>query len=283
MYLYPCVDYSMVLTTEEDVRKFVEDGVVVLRGVLTEPRLDVVAAAVEENLRCPSEMASQYTTDGKEGGFFGDYCNWRRLKGIRELALESDLPRIAGELTQSKRIQFFHEHVLVKEPWTEEATPLHQDQPYYIVHGEKVVSFWIPMEDIPEEICPGFVVGSHLSGKLYAPVFFKDGVPYEDTEGMVPPPVEFAASARRFRLSRGDIIAFHFRTLHDAPPNLTNNRRRVVSLRYIGDDVVYVDRKHKPSPPYPSMGLKCQPGQPLPPDWFPIAFPRAAEPDKVTP
>ena len=62
---------------------------------------------------------------------------------------EEWLAAIAGALMQSRTVRFFHEHVLVKEPGASEATPLHHDDPYYCVDGDRNVSFWIPLDPVP--------------------------------------------------------------------------------------------------------------------------------------
>jgi ectoine hydroxylase-related dioxygenase (phytanoyl-CoA dioxygenase family) len=54
----------------------------------------------------------------------------------------------------------------------------------------------------------------------------------------------------------GDVVAFHFRTLHSAPGTMNHSsRRRVVSFRYVGDDVRWTSRPWKTSPPFEPDGL----------------------------
>ena len=67
----------------------------------------------------------------------------------------------------------------------------------------------------------------------------------------------------------GDVIAFHYRTLHDAPGNPAGaRRRRVVSLRWLGDDAVWAERPWQVSPPFEPEGLAA--GDPLDEHRFPI-------------
>lgn len=68
----------------------------------------------------------------------------------------------------------------------------------------------------------------------------------------------------------GDAVHFDFRTAHGARGNLAASRRRVLSLRWVGDDVRYVERPARTSPPYPGHNMK--PGQKLREDWFPVIF-----------
>ncbi len=46
-----------------------------------------------------------------------------------------------------------------------------------------------------------------------------------------------------WEMEPGDAIAFNFRTLHGAPANNSTSRRRVISLRWVGDDAVFVKRR----------------------------------------
>ena len=70
----------------------------------------------------------------------------------------------------------------------------------------------------------------------------------------------------------GDILAFHFRTVHDAAGNELPSRRRAVSLRWLGDDARFATRPWPVSPPYRPDGLS--PGDPPGDDpRFPLAFP----------
>ena len=59
------------------------------------------------------------------------------------------LPRVAAALMQRETVRIYHDHLLVKEPGTKQATPWHQDQPYYNVAGRQNVSFWIPVDPVP--------------------------------------------------------------------------------------------------------------------------------------
>ena len=71
-------------------------------------------------------------------------------------------------------------------------------------------------------------------------------------------------------LQPGDAIAFDFRVLRGARGNHTSRRRRVLSLRFVGDDAVYCPRSGQTSPPF--TGHNMIPGQKLRRDWFPVIW-----------
>ena len=259
----------------ETIAAYQRDGVVMLRGLLAPRWLDLLAAGVERNLDEPGEWAQRYTPDGQPGQFFGDYCNWDRIPEFRQVALESGLAGVARRLMGSDTVRFFHEHVLVKEPGTREITPWHHDQPYYCVDGDDSVSFWVPLDPVPAAAGVEFVAGSHRWDRWFVPRKFVDHTPYADADSRfeLVPDVESTRAELRivsFDVEPGDVIAFHFRTLHGAPgtEGLTS-RRRVVSFRWIGDDATFALRPWLHSPPFEQRDLIE--GGPLDDDRFPLA------------
>ncbi len=264
-----------------EIERYRQDGAIVLRDVVAPSWLRRLSEAVAQNMDAPGPMANDYTGGGKSGRYFGDYCNWARIPGYRAFAFRSNLAGLAARLMGSARVQLFHEHVLVKEPGTGETTPWHHDQPYYVVGGSQVVSFWVPLDPVAHAVCPRFVRGSHRWGKLFYPRRFLDGSDYDyagpgfetvpDIDGN-PGRYDIAA----WDLRPGDVVAFHFLTVHDAPVNASTTRRRAIAWRFFGEDAHWASRPGQPSPPYPDMGLSLEDGDPLPEDWFPVVWPRRA-------
>jgi len=69
----------------------------------------------------------------------------------------------------------------------------------------------------------------------------------------------------------GDAVLFDFRALHGAGGNVARQRRRAFSTRWLGDDVRYVERPGRTSPPFPGHDMRA--GQRLREDWFPVLWP----------
>jgi ectoine hydroxylase-related dioxygenase (phytanoyl-CoA dioxygenase family) len=256
------------------VETYAADGVVLLSGLLDPGEVRLLEVGVERNLAEPSEWAQHYTPAGEPGQFFGDYCSWDRIPELRHVALATGLADAARQLMRSDRARFFHEHVLVKEPGTREVTPWHHDQPYYCVDGDQNVSFWVPLDPVPAAAGVEFVAGSHRWGRWFIPRRFADHVPYaeEDDRYELVPDVDRARHEHRivaFDVAPGDVIAFHFRTLHDAPGTEgLRTRRRVVSFRFLGDDATFTLRPWLHSPPFEQQELV--PGGPLDDARFPV-------------
>jgi ectoine hydroxylase-related dioxygenase (phytanoyl-CoA dioxygenase family) len=229
------------------VERYARDGAVLLPGLLAPEWIALLEAGVERNLSEPSEWAQRYTPDGEPGQFFGDYCSWDRIPEFRTVTFDSGLADVARQLMGSTTSRFFHEHVLVKEPGTREITPWHHDQPYYCVDGDQSVSFWVPLDPVP--------AAADADSRF-------ELVPDLDAER----PGHYILS---FDVQPGDVIAFHFRTLHDAPGTEgLPTRRRVVSFRWLGDDATFALRPWLHSPPFEQRDLIE--GGPLEDDRFPL-------------
>ncbi len=175
----------MTRLSAADIQEFQQNGVIVLRGVFTE-WIESLRKGVDHNMANPGEFSKNYTTEGDSGNFFGDYCNWARIPEYRSFFFDSPAGEMAAELMQSETVRIFHEHVLVKEPGTSNPTPWHHDQPYYCVDGKQVLSFWIPLDTVPQTTCPEFISGSHTWEKWFLPRKFS-GVDYNYTEEWLEP------------------------------------------------------------------------------------------------
>ena len=259
--------------SQVDVDQFQQDGVTVVRNVLDTAWLNKLAAAIAENIANPGPHGKNHAEEG--GAYFGDYVNWKRIPDFLNVASEGPLGNLAAQLMGASQVQFFHEHVLVKEPGNRSATPWHQDMPYYCLEGEKTVSLWVPLDPVSEAESLNFMKGSHRDKKTYTPRRFKTLEPLKgDTTDYSPFPQidENAQDIVSYAVNPGDVLAFDFHTLHDAPANPTDRRRRAVSFRFVGEGARYVARPHDISPPFIDLGLKLNMNDPLPEEWFPTVW-----------
>ena len=257
--------------TDDDVKAFERDGVILIKGLFSN-FIDVISKGIEKNLLLPGPYAAENLKDSETGRFFDDYCNWSRIEEFRNVAFKSCAGNVASILMGSKRVQLFHEHILVKEPGTNKATPWHQDSPYYFVEGLQTISFWTPLEEVRSSTLR-CVAGSHIWEKEVFPTRWKNEEAFYNSREKfmpVPDPEKENMKIIEWELNPGDAIAFNFRTLHGARGNTTKQRRRAFSLRLIGDDVRYRERPGPTSPPFPGHGM-CN-GDTLRQDWFPIIF-----------
>lgn len=255
-------------TTIDD---FERDGVILIKGLFKD-WIEVFRAGIERNMADPGPDHHEYISEGEQGGFFGDYCNWKRIPEFVDAINNSDAAMVAAQLMNSKSVQVFHEHVLVKEPGTGMATPWHQDSPYYFVDGTQNVSFWCPLDPV-KEAALRCVSGSHKWEKPVLPERWSSGdgfFPETDEYMPVPDPDSDPDKYQvcEWEMEPGDVVAFNYKTLHGSRGNNAQTRRRAFSLRLMGDDARYITRSGPCSPPFPGHGMSD--GERLREDWFPV-------------
>ncbi len=264
----------MTGVSPEQIADFDRDGAVFLPGLFADwvPRIET---AIAENMANPGPYAAENLKPGDTGRFFDDYCNWQRIPELAEIMRQSPAPAAAAALMQSTGAQFFHDHILVKEPGTSKATPWHQDAPYYFVDGMQSISFWIPIDPV-EDATLRVIAGSHKWDKMVLPVrWLAEDDFYAENDAFLPVPDPDSDPDKfptlEWPMQPGDAVAFHYRTVHGARGNMASRRRRALSLRYVGDDARFITRPGRTSPPFP--GHDMQDGDRLRDDWFPRVWP----------
>ncbi|MEM7058777.1 MAG: phytanoyl-CoA dioxygenase family protein [Pseudomonadota bacterium] len=260
------------LIDDATIQEFRTTGATVLRGVFKD-WVEVLRTGVAANMDDPDPNARIYKGENGGGRFFVDYCNWDRIPEYKDFIFNSPAAEIGAALMDSRTVQLFHEHVLVKEAATGVPTPWHQDAPYYCVEGPKTVSIWVPLDEVPRETTLEFIAGSHKWDKYYRPQRF-DGSALNENDGLEELP-DINANKDEYDIigwavSPGDAIAFDYRSVHGAPANTSASReRRAFSLRLLGDDVRFVRREGiVTSPPFPQVTL--QHGDVVTGDEFPM-------------
>ncbi len=260
----------MSLISHKQILDFQRDGAIMIPGLFSK-WVETIKKGINFNIANPSQYGAENTKKGENGRFFDDYCNWQRIPEFEEIIKKSKASNVAVKLMGSKKVQFFHDHVLYKSAGSETATPWHQDSPYYFTQGDMTVSFWIPVDPITSSSLR-VIAGSHKWKKTVLPTKWLTGDNFYDKESnfiSVPDPDNETDKYKilEWDMQPGDAIAFHFNVVHGARGNKEKSKRRVLSLRYVGDDVRYKDRPGRTSPPFP--GHNMTPGQKLREDWFP--------------
>ena len=121
----------MEAVDEALVAAFARDGVACVRSVLDPAEVAAAAAGIDTVLARPGPLAQVASHPGDPGAFSEDFCRWREVPALEDLARHSRVPAISAALMASPQVRFYHDHVLVKEGGTRQRTPWHQDQPYY--------------------------------------------------------------------------------------------------------------------------------------------------------
>jgi len=298
-----------IFLSDADKTNFQRDGAIVLKQVIPTAWIDFLRSASIVAVNKPGPYAEQYVD--QSGGnvsnssasnncsfFFTDLELAQRLKEFRNFSLTGPCGSIAGQLMGSRevcflydqyfeqRFQFRHNsHTSVDNPVTDSrnsptdscspaSTPFHQDQPYWSVKGDDVVTVWLPLDPIPTELSVQFVSGSHKWGREYIPRHFATGVEYEgvndDSKSQFSslPSVEDIKGHKILSWSTepGDVIVFYGKTIHGQDAEMLNNLQlggedertfRRLALRFTGDDARYTVRNGEAKDVIPSVYHPC--------------------------
>ena len=263
---------TVIMRIEGD---FWADGAVCVRDAFSAEQCELARRAIDRNLASLSPQAKRASADA-DGAFVEDFCNWNRLAELETFIRTSPAAEIAGGLMGSRRVRLYHDHVLVKEPGTRQRTPWHQDLPYYNVDGRLNASMWFPVDPVSRSATLEFVAGSHL-GPWFMPRSFLDGESKWFPEGTLAELPDIDAEPARFRvigwaLEPGDAVFFHMLTLHAAGGVDGPNRRRVLSVRFLGDDMVHAPRSWTTSPAFPGLAQELPAGAPMDHPLFPVVW-----------
>jgi ectoine hydroxylase-related dioxygenase (phytanoyl-CoA dioxygenase family) len=252
-----------------------------MRRLFTAAEMDLLREGIETNLAQPSPRAKVASRPDDPGYFIEDFCNWQHNESYRRFILESRLAEAAAALMNSRTARLYHDHMLTKEPGTRQRTPWHQDQPYYNISGRQNCSFWIPVDPVSRSATLEFVAGSH-SGAWFMPRSFMDAQAKWFPEGTLKdlPDIE----ARRedypiigWQIEPGDAVCFHMLTLHASSGVEGNRRRRVFSVRFLGDDIRHAPRRWATSPDFPGLVDQLPAGAIMDHPLFPVLWPREGQ------
>ncbi len=235
------------------------DGVVHLPQVLDAAAFARVEALVEANLADPGPSARRFYPD--EAATFleaagSEAFRERYLAAVRETGIRDMVGALwgqpgdgqGGEQGPQSRMWYLGAQLFLKEGGQSRRTPWHQDTSYLRMRGEQLVAVWTCLDPLPKEYCLEFVRGSH-HGELFNGSAFDakdDTAPlYRRSPLQRLPDIQANRSAYdilSWDVTPGDLIVFHLGVLHGGAGTAPGMRRRTVSLRFLGPDVVFDGR-----------------------------------------
>jgi ectoine hydroxylase-related dioxygenase (phytanoyl-CoA dioxygenase family) len=169
--------------------------------------------------------------------------------------------------------------VFVKDLGSHAPTPWHQDLPAVSMAG-RMLSLWIALDDIPRADSPELALGSHRWGESYVPIRFstlEEKTGFDGTSSLPSPDFDAlrgSLDVASWDLLPGDAIVFDGMTLHGSGKNTTETRRRACSVRFGGDDAVYLPKGPASFPKF--RGREVEPGDAVGRETFPLLWQRAS-------
>ncbi|MDP3611321.1 MAG: phytanoyl-CoA dioxygenase family protein, partial [Rubrivivax sp.] len=131
-----------------------------------------------------------------------------------------------------------------------------------------------PVDPVSRVSTLEFVAGSH-KGPWLMPRTFMDQQARWFPEGSLADLPDIKADRSRhniigWALEPGDVVCFHMLALHAAAGVDNSRRRRVFSLRFLGDDMRHAPRSWKTSPDFPGLADELPAGAPMDHPLFPL-------------
>lgn len=258
-----------------EIEAYRRDGAVCLRGIFSPEEVRSCRDGIDANMAAPSERAHVASRPDDPGYFIEDFCNWQSNRHYHDFIFNSAAAAAAGLLMGSDTVRLYHDHLLVKEPNTKAKTPWHQDQPYYNIEGQQNCSMWAPMDPVARAATLEFVAGTHTGPWLMPRSFMSNEAKWFPEGTLVDlPDIEADRSAFNiigWELEPGDAVFFHMLALH-AAAGVGNGRRRVLSVRFMGDDITHAPRRWKTSPHFPGLEADLPAGAPMVHPLFPVLW-----------
>ncbi|UJR19838.1 hypothetical protein I4U23_022971 [Adineta vaga] len=272
------MDRVKSLITESVIKEYEENGAVCIRQLLNQDEIELIRQGIEENLLHPSSRFKIASREDDSGKFVEDFCTWETNPYYKQFIYQPPCAQVAALLMKSSISRLYHDHLLVKEANTQQITPWHQDQPYYNIDGQQTCSFWIPVDPVPRLSTLEFIPGSHRHSRWLMPRTFMNMEAKWFPEGTLDeiPNIDENRDAYPiigWDIQPGDVVAFHMLTLHGARGTIGNeNRRRVFSVRFLGDDVTHAPRTWMTSPDFSDLRDEIPSGAPMDHQRFPIIW-----------
>jgi hypothetical protein len=201
------------------------DGFAVARGVLNASEIVLARQAIDEGRQRPGPFY-RLLSGPSEARTDSDLFCLGRLPGLRAIAFDSELSRLAMQALERDSVVLLEDQWFASDPGGGTPSPWHQDEPYHPL-DTPFLTTWLPLDPLPQGLSLRVVPGSHL-GRIYAPIEFSSSeatlaggsaalatVPDVDRSSL--PTVEP-------RLEPGDVLLLDSRTLHavaGGPPRLS--------------------------------------------------------------
>jgi ectoine hydroxylase-related dioxygenase (phytanoyl-CoA dioxygenase family) len=262
--------------TPQVVHDLHNDGVIHVPGLVHPLWLQLIEMGITRILSISSRKQTFFKGEG--GEFIDTVRNFEITPEFQRLLYDSPLADVAMTLFGTDRVWLLFDHVFVKDGGDCQRTPWHQDLTYWPVAGEMLASMWITLDPIPKHECLEYIRGSHRqtlydgfdpprSGEDPTLPFYGQGFPRL-------PNIEAEREKWdivSWDITPGDVIIFHPGVLHGGGPTSEGRRRRTLSVRFFGEDVVFAERpRTRPTAPRtPGLELLLKPGDPLRHPYYP--------------
>ena len=261
---------------------FERDGAVCVRGAVDGEHVELAREAIDANLADLSPRAKRASADD-DGAFIEDFGNWPRLPAMERFIRESGRGRDRRRADGLRgRCGSTTTTCSSRSPAPASARRGTRTSRTTTSTAARTPACGSPSIPCPRASTLEFVAGSHR-GEWYMPRTFLDDQAKWFPDGTLAELPDIDGRPDDFRilgweLEPGDAVFFHMLTLHAAGGVGGTNRRRVLSVRFLGDDMVHAPRPWTTSPPFPGLVDELPAGAPMDHPLFPVLWTTVKEP-----
>lgn len=222
-------DYGL---TQEQVSYYQNKGHIILREVANQDEVNAYRPVIQNIVKEKNYHDKPIHERNTYGKAFIQISNlWVDSAAAQRYVLARRFAKIAADLMGVSGVRIYHDQALFKEPGGGH-TPWHQDQIYWPLDTDKVITMWMPLVPVSEEVgSMTFASGSHHHGYIskleISDESHKTLKQYIDAKGF--DMVSYGA------MQAGDATFHAGWTLHSAPNNPTETMREVMTVIYYAD------------------------------------------------
>ena len=213
---------------DDQQKRYKEDGVVMVRGLLSSDCLQQIERAVTRVLLEPTPMAAIFSKP--EDGFHMEAALFMSDDDLKEVVFHSPMAGIAQTLMASRNIHFFYDQMFCKQPGNQIPTPWHHDLSFWPVAGDQICSMWVTLDHVRRESSGlEFVRGSHLWNRTYKAITPMYNEQMMNPEHEEVPDIELNREKYdllSWEIEPGDMLIFHPKTLHASGGNYHLSQQR---------------------------------------------------------
>jgi ectoine hydroxylase-related dioxygenase (phytanoyl-CoA dioxygenase family) len=229
--------------TAQHIAEYDRDAVTLVRGLASAEEVAAYRPLINEGVRRFNEESRPLEQRDTYGMAFLQTINlWTRDQAIRQFSFAKRFAKVAADLLGVSGVRIYHDQALYKEPGGG-PTPWHQDQHYWPLDSDKMLTMWMPLVDIPADVGTlTFAPRSHAKGYL-------GNLPISDESQQVF--AQFVAQngwemKTYGAMNAGDATFHSGWVLHMAPNNpSTTFRREVMTVIYMDENIRVTQPDHK--------------------------------------
>lgn len=216
----------------EAITEFRELGHTIVRGLVPPEPLAPFAEAIERAAATVGPHLPPLADRDAYGKAFIQLANlWQQDSNVRSFTFSPRFAEVAAALLGVPSVRLYHDQALIKEP-RGGPTPWHQDHSYWPLDNDDVITMWMPLIDIPDEV--GSLV---FASRSFAEGPLSSHLISDDSDAALRKLIdERGLRLRTYGSMRAGDATFHRGwTLHSAPANPTDRYRPVMTIIWFAD------------------------------------------------